>query len=305
MEIRPEKPSDYNEVADVHHRAFGHRSDEATIVALLRQRNAYDVDLSLVATDGQQLLGHALFMPYNVYFEQEPVPGVCLAPIAVHPDFQKQGIGSALMSAGHRVAEAKGYKIAFLLGHSTYYPRFGYQTGVFGSSSVTLTRDQIAEQSATVTARSPLPDDIPALRELWLYEEQAVDFTLRPEGNLNGWLSPNPAFKATVYLWGQRLIGYTRGPAAKPRVFLAHSSESAQAIAAHLLQTHDEIVLPLHPMSQSIKAFDVSPPNISGWEAAMLKVLVDTPVVSDYLAGVKSGERIVGRLVWPPAFDLS
>src|SRR5687768_9947451 len=140
LNIRPEKPSDYPAIADIHIRAFN-RAAEATIVSLLRQQQAYDADLSLVATVNGQLAGHALVMPYTVMFMQVPVPGVCLAPLGIHPSYQAQGVGGALLDAGHRIARAKGFPIAFLLGHPTYYPGFGYQTRVYGHSTVTMSRE--------------------------------------------------------------------------------------------------------------------------------------------------------------------
>lgn len=305
INIRPEKPSDYPSITDVHIRAFGNRSDEATIVSLLRQRQAYDMDLSLVATQGGQIIGHALFMPYTITFMQVPVAGVCLAPIGIHPDFQRQGVGGALMDAGHRIAQAKGYSVAFLLGHSTYYPRFGYQTKVYGSSTVTLTREHLITNALTVETRSLQPDDVEQLYQLWLYDEQNVDFSLRPELNMNAWLSPNPTFPETVYLINGQIVGYTRGTLENPRMFLANSPESTRAIVSHLLKSNSSVTLPLHPNSQSRLALPLDPPDIKGWDAAMIKILSENAAVRQYLDAIATGHHAVGRPIWPPAFDVA
>jgi predicted N-acetyltransferase YhbS len=305
MNIRPEKVSDYGEIADIHIQAFGNRQDEATLVALLRQRNAYDVDLSLVAEVDGQVVGHVLFTSFNIYFGGEPLPGVCLAPIGVLPDFQKRGIGGELIEAGHKIAEAKGFQMAFLLGHDTYYPRFGYQTGVFADCAVPIHKQHIKSTPAPVITRTPLAEDVNRLREIWLYDQQHVDFALRPERNLNAWLSPNPAFEARVYLQDERIIGYTRGATTKFRMFIADSEASAQAIAHHLLQTHEEITLPLHPNARSMMAFAVQPPQRKGWNAAMLKLLVENATVTRYLNEIANGQRPVGCPIWPQAFDLA
>jgi putative acetyltransferase len=304
LNIRPEKPSDYPIVTDIHIRAFN-RAAEATIVSLLRQQQAYDADLSLVATIDGQVVGHALFMPYTVMFMQTPVPGVCLAPIAIHPAFQGKGVGGALLDAGHRIAQAKGYSFAFLLGHPTYYPRFGYQTRVYGHSTITMSREHVLLNTRPVESRAVVPNDIERLFQLWLYDEQRVDFALQPERNLNAWLSPNPAFAATVYLMDERIVGYTRGKPEQPRVFLADSPESTRAIVSHLLHTASTVTLPLHPAQQSMLALPLESPTIQGWDAAMIKVLVENTAVRQYLNAIATGQYPVGRVLWTPAFDVA
>ena len=52
---------------------------------------------------------------------------LALAPVAVLPEFQRQGIGSALIREAHRRAADSGYRSAVVLGHKDYYPRFGYR----------------------------------------------------------------------------------------------------------------------------------------------------------------------------------
>ena len=50
-----------------------------------------------------------------------------LAPLAVLPEYQKQGVGSALVRAGLEVCRGIGAQLVFVLGHPDYYPRFGFQ----------------------------------------------------------------------------------------------------------------------------------------------------------------------------------
>ena len=69
------------------------------------------------------IVGHILFTKLKVGQTTQ----LALAPLAVHPDFQRQGIGGALIEEGHRIAAQLGYDYSILLGHPTYYPRFGYQ----------------------------------------------------------------------------------------------------------------------------------------------------------------------------------
>src|SRR5262245_12052801 len=138
MRIRPETVSDYAAIAALHVRAFGERPTEALIVTLQRQSPAFDPELSLVAERDGRVIGHVLFLPHTVQLLGQDVRAVNLAPIAVDPAAQRQGIGGQLIAAGHALARDKGYAFSFLLGHTSYYPRHGYLMRAYGASSLTL-----------------------------------------------------------------------------------------------------------------------------------------------------------------------
>src|SRR5687768_7027727 len=106
--IRPETPADYADIGALTARAFG-RAAEATVVALLRQRRAFDPTLSLVAEVDGRIAGHVMFSPYSLRLLGEDVHAVNLAPLAVEPLMQGRGIGGALIEYGHSLARAKGY----------------------------------------------------------------------------------------------------------------------------------------------------------------------------------------------------
>jgi len=86
MIIRPETVADYAGIADVQVRAFGHRPGEALIVALHRQRGAFDPELSLVAEVDGRVVGHVLFSPHQMRLLGQTIPVVNLAPIAIDPE---------------------------------------------------------------------------------------------------------------------------------------------------------------------------------------------------------------------------
>lgn len=308
MHIRPETPSDYSAVAAVHVRAFDERLAEAQIVALQRQRQAYDPELSLVAEVGRRIVGHALFTGATIRLDGKSVRAVNLAPIAIDPAFQRQGYGAALMDEGHRIAQAKGYALSFLLGHVDYYPRFGYIGSVFGSASIETSIDLLSGAGlpdATMETRNITEADLPALRALWLHEERDVDFATEPEETLVDWLSPNPAITASVYLRDNRIVGYTRIDARKPSsppTFMAVDHDAARLMAAEIGRTAKMISLPLHPYSASAPAFGA--PDFGVWNAGMACPLM-SGVLDSLLAQYKAGTRLRGRPIWATAFDVS
>jgi putative acetyltransferase len=121
--IRTERPDDAPGVRLVNERAFG-RQAEADLVETLRASCA-DA-LSLVA-DAGEILGHSLFTPVVVQTAGERVVGMGLAPMAVLPEHQRQGIGSRLVRRGLDLLRVRGCPFVVVVGHPTYYPRFGFE----------------------------------------------------------------------------------------------------------------------------------------------------------------------------------
>jgi putative acetyltransferase len=122
MVIRPETPDDAQDVRLVNERAFGHPA-EANLVDTLRQ-SCGDA-LSLVADDGS-VVGHVLFTPVAIDGTEESAVGMGLAPMAVSPERQRQGIGSQLVWHGLEMLRARGCPFVVVVGHPEYYPRFGF-----------------------------------------------------------------------------------------------------------------------------------------------------------------------------------
>lgn len=127
ISIRKEEPKDYLNVYMLIKKAFktaSHRSgDEQNLVERLRRSAAFIPQLSLVAEKNKQIVGHILFTKA----ELGDIPALVLAPLSVLPSCQRQGVGAALIKEGHRIAREMGYQICLLVGHETYYPKFGYR----------------------------------------------------------------------------------------------------------------------------------------------------------------------------------
>jgi RIO kinase 1 len=124
--IRSEEKSDYLAITKVNDLAF-ERPEEGYLVENLRNLPEFNPRLSLVAEIKGKIIGHALFFPVYIEGEDgEEYPCLSLGPIAVIPEYQKQGVGGKLITAGHRIALEQDYTSVILLGHPAYYPRFGY-----------------------------------------------------------------------------------------------------------------------------------------------------------------------------------
>jgi putative acetyltransferase len=121
--IRPEQPADRTAIHHVVAQAFRQAFDsvtEADLVDKLRANGKAIV--SLVAVEDDQVVGHILFS--EVMIGETTIIG--LAPLAVLPSHQKQGLGAQLTTAGIAACRNAGYKAMVVLGHPEYYPRFGF-----------------------------------------------------------------------------------------------------------------------------------------------------------------------------------
>jgi putative acetyltransferase len=123
--IRPETAEDYAAIREVNLLAFG-QEIEPRLVEALRESPDFIPGLSLVAVEGSQVVGHILFSPVVIETKDGSVPALTLAPLAVRPEFQNQGIGSQLVRRGIERCRTLGHRIVVVVGHPTYYPRFGF-----------------------------------------------------------------------------------------------------------------------------------------------------------------------------------
>lgn len=131
MIIRQENPQDYPSVFDLIQNAFKDEihSDhqEQFLVERLRKAEAFIPELSLIAESHGKILGYILLTPFKIQNDKEEFSSLALAPVAVLPSHQKQGIGGNLIQFAHQKAKELNYTSIALLGHEDYYPKFGYQ----------------------------------------------------------------------------------------------------------------------------------------------------------------------------------
>lgn len=123
IEIREELPEDWDAIHEVNERAFG-QAGEANLVRALRNGGA--VTLSLVAIAQSRILGHILFSPVTIQSGNVEFSAIGLAPLAVAPQGQGQGIGAQLVEKGIQLLRERSHPAVVVLGHPDYYPRFGF-----------------------------------------------------------------------------------------------------------------------------------------------------------------------------------
>ncbi|HEY5790098.1 MAG TPA: N-acetyltransferase [Gammaproteobacteria bacterium] len=123
MEIRLEGAGDSEAIREVNLRAFGEAA-EADLVERLRV--CCDELLSLVAEDHGEVIGHLQFSPVALVTPDRVLQGVGLAPMAVLPAWQRQGVGTALVREGLRRLRERHCPFVVVIGHPDFYPRFGF-----------------------------------------------------------------------------------------------------------------------------------------------------------------------------------
>ena len=128
VRIRPERPEDVARVREINDVAFG-ESGETEIVDGIRGTDRWIEGGSLVAEAADSaLVGHLLLSEGDLVADDETIRRIWIVgPVAVVPVHQRQGVGGALMRAAIELATERGEPVLCLLGHASYYPRFGFE----------------------------------------------------------------------------------------------------------------------------------------------------------------------------------
>ena len=126
LTIRQENKADIKQVYELNLLAFGEKG-EAILVDLLREKNEFIPQLSLVAILNNEIVGHILFTKIKIIDNKgNENESLALAPMAVLPKYQKKGIGEKLIYKGLDIATKLNFKSVIVLGHEHYYPKFGF-----------------------------------------------------------------------------------------------------------------------------------------------------------------------------------
>lgn len=166
MIIKESTGSDLDALLEVERQAFGAEGPEivALVKALLIDPTA-EPRLSLTALDERRVIGHILFTNARVASQEQPWAAL-LAPVAVAPDRQNEGVGGELIRKGFNRLSEQGFKLVFVLGHPGYYPRHGFRpAGPLGFE-----------------APYPIPEET---AEAWMVRELSPGFIGRVKGRVS------------------------------------------------------------------------------------------------------------------------
>jgi putative acetyltransferase len=123
--VRPAGPEDLSALLEVHRRAFGSDVEADLVAALLADPEAAPLESFVAVVDGE-VVAHVLLTDAQV----ASAPGLSarlLAPLAVVPEHQGRGLGTAVTVGALDAARAHGVVLVMVLGHPAYYPRFGFR----------------------------------------------------------------------------------------------------------------------------------------------------------------------------------
>lgn len=171
MEIRDTTPEDRAAILALYPKAFP-EEDLTALAAELLDLAGGEI-LSLAAVEAGEVLGHVVFARCTP--QSDGRRGALLGPLLATPERHGQGIGSALVAAGHARLDAEGVAEVLVLGDPNYYGRFGFAP------------------SERVTAPYPLPDE-------WASAWQSLRLSDRP-GLAAGPLDVPEVWRQPVY-WG-------------------------------------------------------------------------------------------------------
>ncbi|ADJ59085.1 GNAT family N-acetyltransferase [Lactococcus cremoris] len=130
MIIKTINLEDYKEVAELIRESFSQSEhgygNEAELVDKIRNEEGYIKDLEIVAFEDGKITGHGLLSEVSIVNQSQSFKGLVLAPLDVLPAYQGKGIGAAILLELEKRAKILDYSFISILGHESYYPRFGY-----------------------------------------------------------------------------------------------------------------------------------------------------------------------------------
>ncbi len=124
MKIRLENKNDFNAIRLVNDKAFG-QPQEGNVIHKLRGSDPQV--LSFVAEINSQVVGHIFYSTAKIVCDNKEIVGLGLAPMAVLPEYQKQGIGKMLIKESISAITKKNIPFIIVLGHADYYPKCGFE----------------------------------------------------------------------------------------------------------------------------------------------------------------------------------
>jgi len=141
--------------------------NEKTLVTLLRKREKFTKQLSLVAEYEKKIVGYLLLNPIELKTGSHLIQTVWLEPLCVNPSMHGNGIGTKLVNYGITKAKELGLESMFVTGDLDFYSRFGFCKGEkFGiKPSISILPDaflalELKEKSLPAKGQLIYPEEI-------------------------------------------------------------------------------------------------------------------------------------------------
>jgi predicted N-acetyltransferase YhbS len=319
LEIRPERITEFNEIACLVASAFEINFldenrpawflPEVTLVDYLRRQRSYVNNLSLVALLSNQVVGYIVMTPMRMTLYGSECEPVSLSILAVAPQFQRRGIGTALVKESMGLASARGHPFCFLFGHEAYYSRFGFETHCFGNTFIEVVRSDFAGPSSVGSVQVQ-PLHIQKLIEMHSATFGTVNLSNRPGKQIIEWKSSVSCLESVVLTEGGRVIGYARylsaGGSAAVKLLISDSPGNAAKAITFLFGRFsgiEKLRLPLHPASPVVAGLKFEGTN-HPIGPGMIAVLDERfEAIKSYLEEVRRTPSQCGMVTFPIGYD--
>ncbi|MGV0741820.1 GNAT family N-acetyltransferase [Mycolicibacterium sp. XJ870] len=150
---RTETEADVAAVRQINLAAFDTAEEAGLVEALRTDPSWIDGLATLAVTETGEPVAYALLTRCHI----DDTPALCLGPCAVLPEYQRTGAGSAAIRAAFGAARGQGERFVTVLGHPSYYPRFGFSSA--SAHGVTM-KTEVPDDALMVLALNG--SDIPA-----------------------------------------------------------------------------------------------------------------------------------------------
>lgn len=317
MIIRYEKLEDYHQIARLNYLAFSNWHPdkifvhESEMISLARQRSTYDPELSIVAEQDGEIIGHVLLVPSSFIVLGKEIKGVLLGPIAVLPELQKSGIGAKLIKHGHKVAKDKGFEFSLLCGHPSYYPKHGYLQNVFSIAGTKIEVLGDSNKDCTLSERPLRKDDMPSINK-WQHNMRKGDpLCILLDDDIMEYHSNSIEFSSIIITKGDNAIGFVRCFSQTPSniKLLYCDTRYMDEILLYLSNKSDINVLNISQpsnafennlISDTFKVTDMRNTN----DAFMICPLDSNSIINEYCHKVIEKEIRPGVISYPPYCDV-
>ncbi|MGI6665699.1 MAG: GNAT family N-acetyltransferase [Christensenellaceae bacterium] len=313
MKIRPETTKDYSEITALHYEAFiawqeKHYKAEAMMPAILRQNPLYDSMLAPVAEEDGKIVGHAFYSPFQASLMGDAAKCAFLAPIGVDIHAQKSGVGKALLLHAHEILKEKEFDFGILCGHPSYYPKFGYETGMFAQGG-TMVSPTVKNEISPLEEAPIRAADLQEVKALWKKAHEKDILQVYPGDTLSCWISYYPTVYSSMLKENGVNVAYVRYKDAGDKIIinelLLTEAAEKEAVLAHFAAKGKEIVLPMWAIKAKRwlpASWQVKEESVDAAEAFMIMPLSD--MAREYVFQIKSGARRAPIVAFPSFMEI-